>query len=93
VDFICSYWTKEYIVQRLKDAGFELTISNEDFPCAEFFAIGAVVFYLRIISWQIADFNVNKYRDRLCAIHQDIIVNGPLQVHDHRILVEAHKPG
>jgi SAM-dependent methyltransferase len=92
VDFQYSYWTKELITQRLKDAGFELITVKEDFPIAEFADIGAVVFYLRIIPWQIADFSVTKYRQKLYAIHQDIIAHGPLQVHDHRILLEARKP-
>jgi SAM-dependent methyltransferase len=92
VDFQYSYWTKDYIAERLQDAGFELLIINEDFPLAEFFDIGAVVFYLRIVSWQIGDFNVNTYRDKLFAIHQEIVSKGPFQVHEHRILVEARKP-
>ncbi len=92
VDFQYSYWTKERITQQLKDAGFELIIVKEAFPIAEFADIGAVVFYLRIIPWQIADFDVKTYRDRLYVIHKDILANGPLQVHDHRILVEAVKP-
>jgi SAM-dependent methyltransferase len=93
VEFQYSYWTKERITHQLMAAGFELNTVKEEFPLAEFTDIGSVVFYLRVIPWQIADFNVTKYRERLYAIHQDIISNGPLQVHDHRILVEARKPG
>jgi SAM-dependent methyltransferase len=92
VEFQYSYWTKERITQQLMDAGFELITVKEEFPIAEYADIGAVVFYLRIIPWQIADFEVTKYRDKLYAIHQEIIANGPLQVHDHRILVESCKP-
>lgn len=92
VEFEYSYWTKDLITRRLTDAGFELLIIKEEFPLAEFADIGAVVFYLRIISWQVADFTVDKYRDKLHNIHQDILTHGPLQVHDHRILVEARKP-
>ncbi len=91
-DFMYSYWTREVITRKLIDAGFELLSVMEDFPPAEFVDIGAVVFCLRIISWQIADFNVDTYRDKLYAIHQDIIAHGPLHVHEHRILVEARKP-
>ena len=92
VDFQYSYWTRERITRQLKEVGFELINVIEDYPIAEFADIGAIVFYLRIIPWQIADFNVETYRDKLFTIHQDIIANGPLQVHDHRILVEALKP-
>lgn len=92
VEFEYFYWTKDFISRRLQDAGFQLLTVREEFPPAIFADIGAVVFYLRIVSWQIADFSVVKYRDRLYAIHQDILTNGPLRVHDHRILVEAQKP-
>jgi SAM-dependent methyltransferase len=90
--FEYSYWTKELITQRLKEAGFELLIVKEEFPIVEFADIGVLVFYLRIIPWQVADFSVEKYRDKLYTIHQDILAHGPLQAHDHRILVEARKP-
>jgi SAM-dependent methyltransferase len=92
VEFEYSYWTKDFITHRLIDAGFELITVKEEFPLAEFVDIGAVVFCLRTVSWQVADFNVGKYRDRLYAIHQDILAHGPLKVYEHRILVEARKP-
>jgi SAM-dependent methyltransferase len=92
VDFIYSYWTKHLISRQLKAAGFELLTAREEFPLAEFADIGALIFYLRVIPWQIADFSVEKYHDRLYALHQDMLANGPLKVYDHRILVEASKP-
>ncbi len=92
VDFMYSYWTKDLITSRLQQAGFTLLIIKEEFPILEFFDIVAIVFYLRIVSWQIADFNVDKYHDKLFSIHQSILDNGPLKVREHRILVEACKP-
>jgi SAM-dependent methyltransferase len=92
IEFQYSYWTKERITQQLISVGFELVTVKEEYPIAEFVDIGAVVFYLRIIPWQIADFDVNKVRDKLNAIHMDILQKGPLQVRDHRILVEARRP-
>ncbi len=92
VFFEYSYWTKDVITAKLLDAGFEILTVKEEFPVAHFTDIGAVVFCLRIISWQIEDFNIEKYRDKLLAIHADILAHGPLKVHEHRILVEARKP-
>jgi len=91
VEFQYSYWTKDCITQQLIDAGFELLTVKEEFPLAEYADIGAVVFYLRIIPWQIADFSVGKYRDKLYTIYENILANGPLKVHEHRIVVEARK--
>jgi SAM-dependent methyltransferase len=92
VEFEYSYWTVDLITRQLKDAGFGLLTTMEDFPVLEFFDIGALVFYLRIVSWQIADFSIDKYRNKLRGIHQEILANGPLKVNEHRILVEAQKP-
>ena len=93
VDFKYSYWTKDLITRKLIEAGFELLDVREEFPPAEFSDIGVVVSYLRIISWQVDDFSADKYRDKLLAIHKDILRYGPLQVREHRILVEAKRPG
>jgi SAM-dependent methyltransferase len=90
-EFMYSYWTKDYITSRLEEAGFELLDVREEFPIAEFADIGVVVFCLRIVSWQISDFSVEKYHDKLYAIHQQILTQGPLQVREHRILVETRK--
>jgi SAM-dependent methyltransferase len=91
-EFQYSYWTKELITRQLCVAGFELLNLQEEFPLAEFADIGMLVFYLRTIPWQVADFSVEKYHSKLYAIHEDMLVHGPLQVQDHRILVEARKP-
>ncbi len=90
--FKYSYWTKNVITRLLSDAGFEILTAREEFINAAFTDIGAVVFCLRIISWQIEDFSIEKYRDKLLTIHQEILAHGPLQVREHRILVEARKP-
>jgi len=92
VDFMYSYWTKETITHQLEDAGFEINSVQEEFPISEFADIGAVVFYLRIIPWQIVGFDVDKYRPKLLKIHHDILLNGPLAIPEHRILIEAVKP-
>jgi SAM-dependent methyltransferase len=92
VDFMYSYWTKDVIARQLIEAGFELLTIKEAFPPAVFMDVGAVVFCLRIIAWQIEDFDIEKYRDKLYAIQQDILAHGCLQVNEHRILAEARKP-
>jgi SAM-dependent methyltransferase len=92
VEFEYSYWTKDLITRQLIDAGFGILTDIEDFPVLEFFDVGALVFFLRLVSWQVADFNMDKCSEKLYAIHQDILTNGPLKVREHRILVEAQKP-
>jgi hypothetical protein len=54
--------------------------------------IGALVFHLKVISWQIADFSVEKYRDKLMKIHQHMQQHGGLKIRSHRFLIVAGKP-
>jgi SAM-dependent methyltransferase len=92
VEYPYRDWTLEHMVAELRHAGMEIVQAQECFPENVFRDVGAVVFYLRIISWQVADFSVEKYRHKLYAIHQRIQREGGLVTHSHRVLVEARKP-
>ncbi len=59
---------------------------------AEFFDIGAVVYFLRKVIWTVPDFSVARYRDRLAELHERIESQGLFVAHPTRVLVEARKP-
>jgi SAM-dependent methyltransferase len=59
---------------------------------ATFSDVGAVVYFLRLVIWTVPDFSVEKYRDRLVAMHRQIEDNGPFVAHPTRFLIEAVKP-
>lgn len=59
---------------------------------AEFFDIGAVIYFLRKVIWTVPDFTVDRYRQRLRELHEHIEANGPFVAHSTRVLVEARKP-
>jgi hypothetical protein len=69
----------------------EKTDVREDFPALHFFDIGAVVFYLKVITWQIADFSVDRYHTKLLALHQHIQDTGALEISSHYFFIEAKK--
>ncbi|RDI55446.1 class I SAM-dependent methyltransferase [Nocardia mexicana] len=54
--------------------------------------IGAVVYFLRKVTWMVPGFTVDRYRDRLRDLHQRIEAEGPFLAHSTRTLVEARKP-
>jgi SAM-dependent methyltransferase len=89
VEFMYSYWTLDLALRELRDAGFEIVESYDEHPETIVMDIGAVVFMLRIISWQISDFSVEKYRHKLMALHNRIQETGPLVIHSHRFCIEA----
>jgi hypothetical protein len=86
-------WSLAAAREQLTAAGFQILEAREDFPLVEFFDIGAVVYYLKGVPWQVQDFTVEKYRDRLKAIHDEIEAKGKFVVTAHRFLIEAQKPG
>jgi SAM-dependent methyltransferase len=59
----------------------------------EFFDVGAVVYFLRKVIWMVPDFSVERYHDRLLALHEKIARDGPFLAHTTRFLIEARKPG
>jgi hypothetical protein len=58
----------------------------------EFFDVAAVIVFLRKVIWIVPGFTVDRYRDRLLAMHQRIETHGPFVAHSQRFLIEAHKP-
>lgn len=58
----------------------------------EFFDVGAVVYFLRKVIWTVPDFTVDRYRDRLRQLHEQILADGLFLAHSSRVLIEARKP-
>jgi hypothetical protein len=56
-----------------------------------FHDVGAVVYFLRMVIWTVPDFSVDRYRDRLAALHRRITTRGPFVAHGQRFLIEARK--
>ncbi len=84
-------WALDNKIGYLKQAGFQILRAEEQYLDSIFDDIGVVVFYLKIISWQIPDFTLEKYRKRLLALHERIERQGPFVSKAHRYLVEARK--
>lgn len=59
---------------------------------ATFSDVGAMVYFLRLVVWIVPDFGVEKYRDRLLALHRQIETEGPFVAHATRFIIEATKP-
>ena len=59
---------------------------------AEFFDVGAVVFFLRKVIWTVPGFTVDAYRDRLRELHDQLRRDGVFVAHSTRTLIEARKP-
>jgi SAM-dependent methyltransferase len=91
VEFRDSGWTLEEAARRLEAGGLAVLDGREEFPPVEFTDIGAVVYYLKAIPWQVDGFSIEKYYDRLGSIHNIIEAKGKLESLSHRFYIEAQK--
>jgi len=84
-------WTLDFAARALEEAGFRVVERREEFPETVFTDVGAVVYYLNAIPWQIANFTVETYRAPLVALHKQIQADGGLVLTSHRFYIEACK--
>lgn len=84
-------WKLEYVVKELTEAGFKIIEQKEDIVKTRFYDIGAIVFYLKAIPWQVPDFTVEKYFNRLEEIHKLIEKEGYIDFTCHRFFILANK--
>jgi SAM-dependent methyltransferase len=84
-------WTLDYAVQQLQDTGWHIAEQKEDRPIMRFFDVGAIVYYLKAIPWQIPDFSAEGYFDKLVEIHNLIEQRGYIDFHMDRFLIIAEK--
>lgn len=89
----CQYynWNLETAVSELSEAGLKIGEQKEDIVKTRFYDIGAIVFYLKTIPWQVPDFTVEKYFERLKEIDNLIQKEGYIDFTCHRFLVIANK--
>jgi SAM-dependent methyltransferase len=87
-----AFWTLDYARDQLVDAGFKIVQAREEYPAQIFMDIGAVVYYLKAIPWQVGDFTTHRYMNRLAQIDALIRREGPLVVPLNRFFIEANSP-
>jgi SAM-dependent methyltransferase len=73
-------------------AGLTVTDLRYERLRTEFRDVGAVVYFLRLVIWIVPGFSVDRYRERLRALHDRIEAEGPFVDHASRFLIEATKP-
>jgi SAM-dependent methyltransferase len=78
--------------QGATDAGLEVLQLREESLRVEFFDVGAVVYFLRLVVWTVPDFDVESAHDRLVALHGEIEARGAFVSHAQRQLIEAVRP-
>lgn len=90
-DFGFADWHLKTAVSRLENAGFQIRKQEEAYPKSRFYDVGAIVYYLKTVPWQIPDFSVASYFQRLKAVHRIIEQEGFFEAASHRFLILAGK--
>jgi SAM-dependent methyltransferase len=85
-------WTARTATTALSAAGLHLTDVREEYPALTFYDVGAVVRHLRLVAWQVPDFDPWRYDVPLRSLHQRIRAEGHLDVLAHRFLIIAERP-
>jgi SAM-dependent methyltransferase len=83
----------KWTVRDATQAGLKVVDLREFRGRMEFADIAAVVVFLRKVVWIVPDFTVERYRDRLRALDEQIRDRGPFPATSVRFLFEARKPG
>ncbi len=93
-DFGYLHWNLDYAINNLENAGFAIIYSAEDFPVYRYYDIGALLYYLKAVPWQIENFSISRFRNELYQLYLQIEKNGFIDFTGHRFIIEARKePG
>ncbi|NLM06085.1 MAG: class I SAM-dependent methyltransferase [Tissierellia bacterium] len=81
-----KYAGKEFI-----DKGFEILEEGEAFRPIEFYDVGALVWFARIIDWEFPYFSVEKFKDNLFKAQEILERDGVIKGQIHRYYFVARK--
>ncbi|MEH7806288.1 class I SAM-dependent methyltransferase, partial [Bacillus pumilus] len=58
-------WNLKLALKEIQENHFKILRSAEEFPILRFYDIGALVYYLKAIPWQVPDFEISNFKDEL----------------------------
>jgi hypothetical protein len=88
-----TYATLAEMREAARSAGLTVERAEEAVIRHRYMDAGALVWYLKAIPWEIPDFDVDRYADRLVQLHQRIESEGPLDVSFHTVFLIAYRRG
>ena len=77
--------------RKFETAGFTILSSEEVFRPIQFFDVGALVWFARIIQWEFPGFSVDTHLDNLLDAQKILEEHGTIDGSIHRILLVAQK--
>jgi SAM-dependent methyltransferase len=83
--------TLDATLEAVREAGLEVVDGREEMPEHVIYDVGALVYFLKAVSWQVPGFDVDRYDAKLRELDAAIRADGRVVFHDHRYLLEARK--
>ncbi|WP_231637302.1 class I SAM-dependent methyltransferase [Paenibacillus sp. FJAT-27812] len=75
----------------LLKARFTVIEGMEHFPLLQFYDVGALVYFAKIIEWEFPGFSVRECLDKLILLQEKLEQNGFIQSTEHRFFITARK--
>ncbi|MFX1479329.1 MAG: class I SAM-dependent methyltransferase [Promethearchaeota archaeon] len=87
-------WNLDYAIKELIAVGFEIIENYEEITLTRIYDVGAIAYYFKAVPWELPDFSVKKYYNKLVELNEYIIENGYLDLenNNHRFIIKAKKP-
>lgn len=91
VDTQFKGWNLQNAVFHFEEQGFTILEQDEDFKPIEFYDVGALIWFARIIEWEFVGFSVEHNFEQICKAHEMIKKYGSVEGRIHRFLIAAQK--
>jgi len=84
-------WCLSGAVEELKKNGIKIKYKKEEFVDSRFLDIGAIIYYLKVITWQIPGFKIEENLGKLKELHQKIKKESGFSTRQHRFIIVGEK--
>lgn len=84
-------WCLARAVEELKDNGIKINYKKGEFVDSRFLDIGAIIYYLKVITWQIPGFKIEENSGKLNLLHEKIKTENGFATKQHRFIIMGEK--
>ncbi|GCE09672.1 class I SAM-dependent methyltransferase [Dictyobacter aurantiacus] len=84
-------WNIDYAARQMEEAGGHVVERKEELFMTRFQDVGAIVYYLKAVPWEVPDFSIEKYWHQLVDIHHLLQQQGSVDIPFHSFLLIVQK--
>jgi len=84
--------TVDRLAADLVRMGLDIELARSWWGTISFFDVGAIVYYLKAIPWEVPDFSVDRFKPELLGLQRRLDETGALRFDEGRFVIRARKP-